>query len=225
MMRIVQSIAIGAIGSEYFDDRVGKRYAAFEGIVYDLGQIAACLDRIEAMLTGVVARDDLALAAYTWLAVMMYSRCFDNSAEGRQGALGDKATRLFSGDEAQLHAGLLDVRNERFAHAGPDARHRCILAMFERDGARWLAPGFEIETPTGMFDDEQVALMQRIVRKLLEYSATERDAVRRSLEDRIQSPEIATPIHERIAITGRQVTPEAQALAILAKIAGRMDRG
>ena len=59
MMRIVQSIAIGAIGSEYFDDRVGKRYAAFEGIVYDLGQIAACLDRIEAMLTGEVARDDL----------------------------------------------------------------------------------------------------------------------------------------------------------------------
>jgi len=77
MMRIVQSIAIGAIGSEYFDDRVGKRYAAFEGIVYDLGQIAACLDRIEAMLTGEVARDDLALAAYTWLAVMMYARCFD----------------------------------------------------------------------------------------------------------------------------------------------------
>lgn len=224
MMRIVQSIAIGAIGSEYFDDRVGKRYAAFEGIVYDLGQIAACLDRIEAMLTGEVARDDLALAAYTWLAVMMYARCFDGSAEGRQGALGDKATRLLSADEAQLHAGLLDLRNERFAHAGPDARHRCVLAMFERDGAQWLAPGFEIETPTGMIDDEQVALMQQIVSKLLEYAATEREAARQALDNKIQSPEIAKPIYERLSATKRHATPEAQALAVLAKMLGEARR-
>jgi hypothetical protein len=224
MMRIVQSIAIGAVGSEHFDHPIARRYAAFAGIFYDLQQVAACLARIEAMLTGEGARDDLALAAYTWHAVMMYARCFDNGAEGRQGALGDRATRLLATDEAQLHAGLLDVRDERFAHAGPDARHRCVLAMFERDGSRWLAPGFEIETPTGMIDDEQVALMQQIVRKLLDYAAAERDAARQALEKAIQSPEVATPICERLSATKRHATPEAQSLAVLAKMLGEARR-
>jgi hypothetical protein len=164
MMRIVQSIALGAIGSEHYDDPVGKHYAAFEGIVYDLDQILECLNRMQAMLDGETPRDDLALAACTWQAVILYARCFDSGAEGRQGALGDRAVRTFSANEGQLHAGLLDVRDERFAHAGPDARHRCVLALFEHGGQRWLAPGFEIETPTGMFDADQLALMQSMVR-------------------------------------------------------------
>lgn len=217
MMRIVQSIPIGATGSEHYDDPLGKRYAAFEGIVHDLDLVAQCLDRLAAMLAGDQARDDLALAAYTWQAVILYARCFDMSAEGRQGALGERAVRTFSADQAQLHAGLLDVRNERFAHAGPDARHRCVLVLFERGAERRLEPGFEIETPTGMFDDEQVALMQGIVAKLRAFADQERASTREALQRRLDDPVVADPICERLRTSQRQATPEAQALALLAR--------
>lgn len=214
-MRVVQSIAPDAIGSEHYDQPLGKRYAAFEGIVYDLAQIRECLSRMSAMVNGEVERDNLSLAAYTWQAVILYARCFDPGAQGRQGTLGDRAVRTFSNDEATLHAGLLDVRDERFAHAGPDARHRCVLHMFERDGTRWLAPGFEIETPTGMFDDGQIALMQGMVQKLGTFADQERTNAREALERQIADPVIAEPICERLLTTRRQATPEAQALAIL----------
>jgi hypothetical protein len=75
-----------------------------------------------------------------------------------------------------------------------------------------------------MIDDEQVALMQQIVRKLLDYAAAERDAARQALEKAIQSPEVATPICERLSATKRHATPEAQSLAVLAKMLGEARR-
>ena len=73
----------------------------------------------------------------------------------------------------------------------------------------------EIETPTGMFDDGQVALMQSIVGKLLGAAAEERDRARQTLEAYLADPEVAGPICDRLAATKKQATPEAQALAII----------
>lgn len=184
-------------------------------IVYDLSLIQECLNRIAKILDSDGKRDDLMLASYTWQVVILYARCFDTSSKGRQGALGDKATRTLSAEEATLHEGLIDVRNDRFAHAGPDARHRCVLHMFEREGKRWLDPGFEIETPTGMLDDEQVALMQSIVGKLQGIAVEERERSGKALEEYLADPAVSGPICDRLAATKKQATPEATAWAIL----------
>jgi hypothetical protein len=137
--------------------------------------------------------------------------------KGARGGLGDRAVRQFSADETTLHRGLLDVRDQRFAHAGPDANHRCILALFEHGGAPQLVPGFEIETPTGMFDHEQVALMGDMVHKLRVFADEERVTARQALENQIADQAISGPILDRLRTTRRHATPEAQVIALLAR--------
>jgi hypothetical protein len=92
-----------------------------------------------------------------------------------------------------------------------------LAPRLERAGRRWLAPGFEIETPTGMFDADQLALMQSMVRKLRAFADQERTNARQALEQKLADPAVADPICERLRANQRQATPEAQALALIAR--------
>jgi len=162
-----------------------------------------------------VPPNDTALAAFTWHAVLRYARCFDDGADGRQGRLGAHALRLLSNDEATLHEGLLAVRDGRFAHAGQEANHRCLVVLVGAGGGNALVPGYEIETPTGMFDQEQVELMSGIVRTLIRHAEGERDIALHAFEEWLAEPAVRGPICERLLQERRFATPETQVLALL----------
>jgi len=216
MMRVIQSLPPpGAIGSEHCNDPRGRRYAALVGIVHDLKAVQVCLDRIAELNRAGVPATDTALAAFTWHAVLRYARCFDDGAEGRQGRLGAHALRLLSNDEATLHEGLLAVRDGRFAHAGQEANHRCLVILVGAGGGNTLIPGYEIETPTGMFDQEQVELMSGMVRTLIRHAEAECDTALRAFEQWLAEPAVGDPIRERLLQERRFATPEGQALALL----------
>lgn len=66
-------------------------------------------------------------------------------------------------------------------------------------------------------DDEQLAPVQSMVRKLRTFADQERTDACQALEQRLADPTVADPISERLRATQRQATPEAQALALIAR--------
>lgn len=68
-----------------------------------------------------------------------------------------------------------------------------------------------------MFDGDQLAPMQSMVRKLRTHADQERGSAQHALEQRLADPAVADPISERPRANQQQATSEAQALAIIAR--------
>ena len=214
MMRLYQSpIPADALGSSAYETPLGRRYASFQGISHDLATVDECLQRIAAILAG-ERWDRIAATAFTWNAVLLYARCWESASDGRGGALGKVAFQSLSDDERALHNGLLTVRDQRFAHAGNEAKHRCIVFLRDSASGNGLSPGFEFETPTMIVDTDQVALARSLVAKLMAFAAGVLAEVTQRLQAELDGPD-AAELAKRIRSSGTHETPEAIAVAML----------
>lgn len=228
MLTILQSLPIGAVGSTEFHHELGESWAGWQGISDDLARAALCLDYCRDILRGIYdegdggeedARDPFvsdAHAAFTFEFVLLYWRAFDRKGKGRAVYFEPDDLEALSKDEHELHKGLKAMRHKRFAHPGEEAQHVCTVALFEQTGR--LVPLFANDRPGAMIDDEQVDLAKSLVAKLRAVAANRLERARSELDAYLARPEIHAELAHTIRANPRHVSPEAQALKVMAEL-------
>lgn len=158
-----------SLGSVAVENPIALHVVAWYSISIDLEAIAAVAERLvretENPRDGVV--DRMLCDSLTWHLVVRYGACFAETYGRRVKLELRDVEDLGDKDMLTLHRGMIDRRNESFAHAGKLCRYRLIVHLMadEPDGPKfWATPS--IDMPGRIADTEQCSLIAALCRKL-----------------------------------------------------------
>lgn len=195
-----------------------QQFAGWSSIRTDLQCVQQAAQRLHHEISS-DQPDPVLVEALTWMIVVRYGRCFTTCASRRvkldEGDVRKQLDR--ARDLAALHSGLIERRNQTFAHAGEQCEHAVDVHLLNTPSGESLCFSPAFSSPGGIWAQEQceriVQLteavtqvvqerLERVGKRLLERAGTEREALLAELRER----------------RGTFSTPEAIAAALLMKL-------
>lgn len=187
MQRDYWSAPNGAVASIALDWPEAKTCSGWVSILDDLDRIRDASECLASELESEGMGDPLLREPLTWMIVVRYGRCFAQGV-GR-GAMLDEAVvaKRLSGDLLLLHSGLLERRNQTFAHAGKQCEHTVVLHLVEEaEGSRFLlSPDF---TAAGeIIDPGQARLIAELATEVAKVAGELLDRARSRIQKRVEA--------------------------------------
>lgn len=204
----------GALASMRIEWPQAQQFAGWSSIRTDLQCVQQAAQRLYHEISS-DQPDPILVEALTWMIVVRYGRCFTTCASRRvkldEGDIRKQLDR--APDLAALHNGLIERRNQTFAHAGEQCQHALDVHLLNTPGGEDLAFSPAFSSPGGIWSREQCERIADLTEALAPIVEERRDRAERRFLERAEA-EWDVLLAELRNRQGTFATPEATAAAL-----------